>query len=78
MKEERNGGRKDRRIESRDEEDAGEGWRHMKNNEHKGGKSNQVVTKFYKKQHMFSFTIVSFIGRKEGVRLKRRENFNRK
>ena len=49
MKEERSGGRKDRRIESRDEEDAGEWWRHRKNNQHKGGKSNQVVTKFYQK-----------------------------
>ena len=30
------GGRKDRRIESRNEEDAGEWWRHRKNSEHKG------------------------------------------
>ena len=30
------GGRKDSRIESRNEEDAGEWWRHRKNNEHKG------------------------------------------
>ena len=34
-----------------DEEDAGEWWRHRKKNEHKGGKSNQVVTKFYQKHH---------------------------
>ena len=41
-------GRKDRRIESQDGEDAGEWWRHKKTNEHKGVKvtsSNQILSK---------------------------------
>ena len=38
VKDDRNGGRKDRRIESRNEEDAGEWWRHRKKNEHEGVK----------------------------------------
>ena len=44
----RKGGRIEREIESRDEEDAGEWWRHRKNNEHKGDKSNQVTQFFIK------------------------------
>ena len=38
VKDDRNGGTKDRRIESRNDEDAGEWWRYRKNNEHEGVK----------------------------------------
>ena len=37
-------GRKDRRIETRDEEDAGEWWRHKKNNEHIGNCNQKEPT----------------------------------
>ena len=48
-----------------DEEDAGQWWRHIKNNEHKGGRSNQVVTKFYQKQHvLFVYTFPFYRGRR--------------
>ena len=44
-----------------EEEDAGEWWRHRKNNEHKGDKTNQV-TKFHSKYNMpLSFTTVRYI-----------------
>ena len=40
-------GRKDRRIETLDGEDAGEWWRHKKNNEHIGGKYDDMRSSWY-------------------------------